>query len=227
MANTRNYNLYLPVAADPMADVKKNITDNLKILEPVADIPIIAPNTALPQTGNYNIGDRVFRDTGGDANQWPSVYILVVKDADWGWHWRPVQTTMSPWIAMSNAVIQPLAADFTITATTPLSIALDNRGRVWWRGSIGKATSGIPVGDFNILNTIPEGLRPTSDQKRLAATSPVTGGTSGIAAYCGAIMSIQATGATSFRTWGTSVTSKQIWFQGLRYQTGRSYYVGP
>lgn len=225
MTNSSNYGFFLPTEDDLMSDVKKNITDSLKIIEPVADIPVFAAGTALPQSGNYNVGDRIFRNDPAGPNTWPSSYILVCKDVNWGWHWRPIYTPMSPWVNLTNAVIDSSQPNFTISTTVPLAMAMDYRGRVWWRGAVEYNVAGIPVGVKTLFKPFPSGIKPNSPFEFVNAVSPVTsGGTSGVNSFIGAIMHGDANGS-SFQFWNTASGPRFVFFDGFSYIAAESYFT--
>lgn len=139
------YGLVKPEPTDTMSSFDTQINPNWDKLTDA-----VSPNsgTTLPQSGTYNIGDRFYKsDT-------QSIYILVLKDANWGWHWRPVQDAISPWLTIPSTALNDAAWTLNPVAANPFAIALDNRGRCHWRGVIGTIT-----GNFT-RNTSPQVLKP-------------------------------------------------------------------
>ncbi len=223
---TPNYGLYIPKETDLMSDVKVNITDSFTVLESRGDPTIVAADGALPQVGNYEVGDRVYRDDpigGSDGVHWPSSYILVCKDVNWGWHWRPIQQIISPWVDVPSTAI----ADSNWTfPTAKLQIALDSRGWCYWRGSIRRTTAGIPAAtSFNILKTIPEGIRPNVKVTHTCALSPITGSATGKAGNISGRFLMHEDGSSSFRTFNSANgVSQNIWISGLKYNNSAHWY---
>lgn len=223
---TSNYNFFLPKGSDLMSDVKKNITDNFKIIEPRNDITVIAAEGVLPQAGDYEIGDRVFRDDvlGGPNITWPSTYLLVCKDANWGWHWRPIQQIMSPWVTIPATAIND--ANFEMHPTSPLQMALDSRGFCHWRGSVRRTTPGIPnATSFNVFKTVPEGIRSNTTFMHTIALSPITGSATGKPGNISGRFFMNSSGVSSIRTFNTNNgVSQNIWFDGLNYNNSAHWY---
>jgi hypothetical protein len=221
-----NYNFFYPTAQDSMSDVEKNITDNLKIIESRNDIPVFAAGADLPQSGNYEIGDRVFRNDIAGGNTWPSNYLLICKDANWGWHWRPIQQIISPWVSVPTTAIQD--ANFTIDPLYPLQIALDSRGFCHWRGAIKRTTPGIPAAtSFNVFKEIPLGIRPNVKFMHTCALSPFTGSAVGKAGNISGRIYMQEDGVSSVRCWNSNNgVSQYIWFDGMNYNNSYHWYFG-
>lgn len=224
MADTPNYGLKLSAGSDLMSDVKSNITDNFKIIAPRNDITVIPAGNPLPQSGNYNIGDRVFRDDpiGGGGNTWPSNYILVVKDANWGWHWRPVQQILSPWInipatAIADSGYIPYLAQ----------IAMDNRGFVYWRGCIRSNTPGLPANtSIAVFKQLPVGLRPNVAAMYTVGVSPITGGATGKAGNISGRLFLSTIGTSSFRWFNTNNgVSQNIWVSSVMYNASDTWFT--
>lgn len=111
--------------------------------------------TTLPQSGSYNVGDRFYKsDT-------KSIYILVCKDANWGWHWRPVQDAISPWLSVSSTCLNLGTWTVNPVPANPMAIALDSRGRCYWRGVIGITSGTIPRNvSHSVFKAVPVGIRP-------------------------------------------------------------------
>lgn len=220
---TANYNLYMPTEDESMADVAVNITDNFEILLNRANPTVVAAGGDLPQVGSYELGDRVFRADAATTTSYPSSYILVCKDATWGWHWRPVQELISPWISVPATAIAH--ADYEIHPTYPLQIAYDSRGWCHWRGSVRKKVANIPEDvTTTIFNSLPDGLRPTTNLMHSAPVTPVVTSTTE-AGYAGSRIFINSTGVNTMRFFNTNnATSREFWFTGFKYQPSLGFY---
>lgn len=151
---TPNYKLNKPdpTSGDLMSDFDTWLNSNWTTLEGVA-----APDsgTTLPTFGSYNLGDRFYKtDTR-------SIYILICKDANWGWYWRPIHDAISPWVTVPNTAMNIAGWGLNVVAGNPMQIALDNRGKVYWRGIIGP-TSGTFARNTShqVFKTIPNGISP-------------------------------------------------------------------
>lgn len=224
---TENYSLFMPDESDSMADVVTNLTENFQKIEPRGDPTIIAADGALPQVGNYEVGDRVFRNDpvgGVDGVHWPSSYLLVAKDANWGWHWRPIQQILSPWVTVPATAFAD--ANYEQHATTPLQIALDYRGWCRWRGRIQKTAAGIPAAtSISVFKTLPEGIRPNVDVMHTVALSPITGTATGKPGNISGRIFIAQSGASSIRCFNSNNgVSQSIWFSGLKYNNSAHWY---
>lgn len=221
---TPNYGFFLPKDADSMADPRKNITDTFEKISTRADPTVITAGGALPQSGDYSLGDRVFRnDVAEGVNTWPSSYILVCKDSNFGWHWRPIQQMISPWVSLTSSIWA--TSDFEIHPTYGLAIALDSRGFCHWRGAIRKPTSNIAEGTiFNAFKNIPTGIRPNTSFNTTLAVSPIVSGT-GQGGYVGGRLFMKEDGTSSFKFFNTNnATSQVIWITGLRYNNSAGFY---
>jgi hypothetical protein len=218
--------MFMPDESDSMADVVTNITENFQKLENRNDITVIATGAALPQAGSYEIGDRVFRNdpVGGVDITWPSNYILVCKDANWGWHWRPIQQIMSPWVTVPSTAISD--ANFEMHPTIPLQIALDSRGFCHWRGSVRRTTAGIPAAtSFTVFKPVPEGIRSNVDFIHTIGLSPITGSSVGKAGNVGGRFFMSSSGTSSVRVFNSNNgVSQNIWFDGLNYNNSAHWY---
>jgi hypothetical protein len=223
MESTTNYGLQMPEDDDQMSDVETALNDNFLILEPRADPTVIASGGALPQAGDYNLGDRVFRNDAITSGTYPSTYILVVKDATWGWHWRPVQQNISPWVTLPVGVIND--ALFEIHPTYPVAVAFDSQGYCHWRGAFRKKVANIPENTgYNVLKTMPVGLRTTTRLLHTVPVSPVVSGTTENG-YVGGRLFMAQDGTSSFVFFNTNnATSQTFWITGLKYQPSKSFF---
>jgi len=117
----------------------------------------VGPNTGavLPQAGSYDVGDRFYL-TGTK-----SIYILVCKDANWGWHWRPIQDAISPWLTVPATCLNLGTWTLNPVAANPFAIAFDHRGKCYWRGVIG-ITAGtiVRATSHAVFKPLPIGLLP-------------------------------------------------------------------
>lgn len=153
---SENYHLNIARPQDSMADFETWINANWDKITAVPSAPTVVTST-LPQSGAYNLGDRIFHTPTA------SIYILICKDADWGWWWRPVQAPMSPWQDVPvSALKTPVEWDLAPFSTRPLQIALDNSGRAYWRGVIKytAAASMVPNTSYFPFKYMPFGFRP-------------------------------------------------------------------
>lgn len=220
---TENYNLFLPKPEDSMADVVKNLTNSFNVLLPRGNPTIIAAGGALPQSGSYELGDRVFRNDAISSTTYPSSYILICKDVNWGWHWRPVQTIISPWVTLTSTIWD--TADFELHPTSPLQIALDSHGYCHWRGAFRRPAAGIPQ-DVTIspFKEIPLGIRPNVRFMHTLAVSPVVS-TTGTNGYSGGRIFMNNLGQASVRFNRTdNGVSQEVWVTGLEYNNSNEFY---
>jgi hypothetical protein len=219
---TPNYGFFMPSEEDSMADVAKNITDNFEILGGRGNPTVIPAGGALPQSGNYNLFDMVYRDDPKDGFNWPSAYLLVCKDADWGWHWRPIQAITSPWVTVPSTAI--VHTSFEQHPTSPVQIALDSRGWCHWRGRFRQKTVNIASATtFVIFKTLPLGLRPPFEFNHTVALSPIRSA-AGKAGNVSGRMFLREDGYNSFRFFNSNSGSQNIWLDGLHYNTAYSWY---
>lgn len=223
-AASPNYGLVRPEDTDPMWDFEPQINDNWTKL---ADVPSPPSGTTLPQTGSYDIGDRFYKsDT-------QSIYILVVKDVSWGWHWRPVQDAISPWLTMpSSVLIAGGSWSLNPVAANPFAIAFDNRGKCHWRGVIG-VTSGTFARNTSIavFGPPPLGLRPRQRGTYMLghATLAVNTTATSLQSYQGAriLISEDPTANVTARGFGGTADFNQIHLAGISYSTGNALWYTP
>ena len=223
MAITENYGLFMPTEDDSMADVVSFLNDNWDKLRDRADPTVIAAGVALPQAGDYELGDRVFRADAATGGAYPSVYILVCKDANYGWHWRPVQHNISPWVTLPVDIVND--ANFEVHLTYPVQVAFDSKGWCHWRGALRRTTPNIPEAtSYTVLKNIPAGLRPTTRLMHTVPVSPAISATSE-EGYVGGRYYMDETGSSTFRFFNTNNPSSQnFWLTGLKYQPSLDFY---
>lgn len=222
-----NYGLVRPTDGrdgtvdEPMGDFEPQINANWDAL---ASVPAPNSGTSLPQAGSYNVGDRFYKsDT-------KSIYILVVKSAVWGWHWRPVQDALSPWFTPPATCINDGAWTINPVVANPFAIAYDNRGKCHWRGVIG-----ITAGTFSrnvshsVLKALPDGLRPRQRGSYLLGHSAlsVTAVANNLNSWQGARMFISDDPSinVTIRGMGGSAEFNQVHLGGIvQYAVGTGKY---
>lgn len=221
---TPNYSLFLPKPEDSMSDVEKNMTNTFEKLSTRAEPTVIANGGALPQSGNFEIGDRAVRlKETVNSFDLTSSFILVCKDANWGWHWRPVQQILSPWVTLPATVIDNV--NWSLNATYPPAIALDSKGFVHWRGCITFNASINNMTTFNPFKNIPVGLRPNSDFFHTIPVDPINSGT-GLTGYKGGRVRMDPTGLAQFLFFNTAGTTvRNAWLTGLEYWSSYQFAV--
>lgn len=220
---TPQYQLNLANQTDQMSDFETWLNTNWDKISDAASPP---SGTTLPQAGDYNVGDRFYKtDT-------KSIYILVVKDANWGWHWRPIHDAISPWFTPPGTC-KDQAWDWNLNpvATNPFAIAFDNRGKCYWRGVIGPT-----VGDFSrnssipVFKPLPTGLRPAYRGVYMLGHENLSVGVDGTNLNCwqGARILISSHPATSpsVRGFGGTANFNRVHLN-VQYAVGSSMYTAP
>lgn len=220
---TPNYGFTKPGLDDSMADFEIWINGNFDKISDAAGPP---SGTTLPQAGNYKLGDRFYKtDT-------KSIYILVGKDDSWGWFWRPVHDAISPWftipatcLALGNWTVNPVPAN-------PFAIALDNRGKCYWRGVIGTVSGNIPRVDSQIVfKSIPAGITPREGGIFMLGLEPLSVIGTGLTfnSWQGAriFLSANLSAQPSIRALGGSADFNRIYLNGVNYAVGTALYTSP
>lgn len=229
---TSNYGMLCPKESDTMSQqltpaipgLAQNLRDAWETLEKSANPDVIA-NPPLPQSGSYDIGDRVYLSHAS----YQSSFILIAKDAFWGWIWRPIQTGLAPWITVTSAVFQgPSGPDFQLHPTIPFQFTLDNKGNCYWRGAIRSVVSGIVTNSsLGIFAVLPSGLRNATSGMYTLTLDPATPQTdTGLLGYKGGRWYIQNDGYNSLRFHNTT-NSQNIYFTGIEYVVSDRYYFTP
>lgn len=220
---TPNYRLSLATPSDSMADFETWLNANWERLRKAS-----APysGTTLPQSGPWNIGDRFFKT---DTN---SIYILVTKSSDWGWHWRPIQDAISPWINVPTTALNTAGWVLNGTPTNPVAIAFDNRGKCYWRGVLGVATGTFARhSSIAVFKTLPMGLLPRQTGTYMLGHEPLAVGVDGtnLNAYQGARFLISSFASTNptVRAFGGTADISKVYLTGVNYAVGTGKYFTP
>lgn len=215
---TPNYGLAKPLPTESMSDFTTNLNNNWDKVTAIPSPDIITG--ALPQTGSYNLGDRVFRTNDS------SIYLLIVKDATWGWFWRPVHAAIAPWINVPSAVVNIAGWSFSVDAVNPFAISFDNRGNCYWRGVIGLTSGTLAFNtSLTVIKPLPVGMLPRQSAMYPLGHFPMTGVANESEM---ARIFISETGAgPTFRAQGTGTSAMQkFWLDGsVQYAVGTSQYT--
>lgn len=221
---TPNYQLTKPELTDDMSDFDAWLNDNWTKIEDA----VSPPNGAtLPQVGTYDVGDRFYL-TGTK-----SIYILVAKDANWGWHWRPVQDAISPWLTIPTTALNLGTWTLNPVATNPFAIALDNRGKCYWRGVIGTTAGNITrATSFNVFKPVPDGIRPRQKGAYMLGHETLAVGIDGsnLNSWQGARITISdlAVDPVSVRCFGGTADFNRLHLGGnVHYAVGAGKYITP
>lgn len=220
---TPNYGFNKPEPNDSMADFETWLNHNWDAITDAASPP---SGTVLPQTGTYKIGDRFYKtDT-------QSIYILVGKDPNWGWFWRPIQDAISPWFTIPSTCLD--IANWTVNPVpaNPFAIALDNRGKCYWRGVIGTVSGNIARATSHItFKSIPAGITPREGGIFMLGheTLSVSTTATSLNAWQGAriFLSANLSAQPSIRALGGSADFNRIHLSGINYAVGTELYSTP
>jgi phage replication-related protein YjqB (UPF0714/DUF867 family) len=220
---TSQYRLNLAEPIDAMSDFETWINANWEKLRK-ATAPL--SGTTLPQSGPYNLGDRFYKtDT-------KSIYILVCKSADWGWHWRPIHDAISPWLTVPITARADSLWTFNPVPANPFAIAFDNRGKAYWRGVIG-VTSGTFARNTShaVFKVIPDGLRPSRRGVYMLGHETLAVGTDGtnLAAWQGARVFVpnDPAASPSVRGFGGTADFNRVHLTGINYAVGTGIFYTP
>lgn len=223
VVQTPQYKLNIATPNDAMSDFETWLNANWEKLRK-ATAPL--SGTTLPQAGPYNIGDRFFKT---DTN---SIYILVCKSTDWGWHWRPVQDAISPWFTPPATCLAIAGWSLNMVAAKPFAIAFDNRGKCYWRGVLGPTSGTIArATSVALFKTLPDGLRPRQRGVYMCGFEPLTVSTDGtnLASYQGARIFLSENPVTNptLRAFGGTADPTLIHIGGVNYAVGTGKYTTP
>lgn len=220
---TPNYGLNKPdlEAGDLMSDFDTWLNQNWDKLK--NGVPPEGSGTTLPQSGTYNVGDRFYKtDT-------KSIYILITKDVNWGWFWRPIHDALSPWITVPTTCLNGVSWNLAPVAGNPFQIAHDNRGKCYWRGCIQPTSGNIARNSsVTVFKPLPNGLRPRERATFMIGHETIAVGTDGtlLTAYQGARIFIaeDATTPPSVRGFGGTADFNKIHLGGVNYAVGTQLY---
>lgn len=221
-------NYALNKVGNPSTDLMSNFEVWLnQNWDKITDATAPPSGTNLPQTGSYNVGDRFYKsDT-------KSIYILVCKDADWGWHWRPIQDPISPWLTIPTTCLNLGTWTLNPVASNPFAIAFDNRGKCYWRGVVGITAGTIPRNvSHAVFKPVPGGLKPRQLGVYLLGHDTLAVGTNGTLLNCyqGARIFIPDDGTSNptVRCFGGTAEFNRVHFGGhVHYAAGVGKYFVP
>jgi len=226
---TPNYGLVRPTDGrglttnDPMNVPDVQINPNWDAL---AGVPAPNSGTTLPQSGSYNLGDRFYKsDT-------QSIYVLICKDVNWGWYWRPVHDAISPWFTVPTTCLAIAGWTLNPVPTNPFAIALDARGRCYWRGVVGPTSGNLARNTSpGVFKPLPTGLRPARSGTWMLGHEPVAVGTNGnnLNAWQGARIYLNDNGdplyQPSIRCFGGTADMNRFHLTGVNYPVGTDRYL--
>lgn len=222
---TDNYGFTKPDDTSLMRSFETYMNGNWTAIEGVVAPPNITG--ALPQSGSYNLYDRVYRTDD------QSIYILIVKDVDWGWHWRPVHAAISPWIQIRDFDIYENAA-WDNPVPSNLQVAYDNKGHIHWRGFL-QRSSPIPHNvTEQLFKDLPKGMYPSRTISYMAdpVTAAVTASGFGMVQYVRLFISgsdrvpVGTVGDSNIRLFSgdSAGTQPSTLFFNFDYAVGASWY---
>jgi hypothetical protein len=229
---TANYSMLCPKPVDTMSQriavpdpfLAQNIRDAFERIEAAAN-PAIVAAPPLPSAGNFRIGDRLYLS---DAT-YRSSFVLLSKDANWGWIWRPIQAAIGPWHTIPGSAFNgPDSATWASHPTKPLQVALSNKGHCHWRGAIRKSTVGLPNNNsLEIFANMPNGIKHHTVGMYTLAIDPATPQSDvSLAGYKGGRWYIQPDGYNSLR-FHNATTAQDVYFDGLEYVVSNMHYYSP
>jgi hypothetical protein len=224
-SQTPNYKLNKPdiKSGDLMSDYNTWLNSNWTTLQSATGPE--GSGTSLPTSGVYNLGDRFYKtDT-------KSIYILICKDADWGWYWRPIHDAISPWVTVPDTAMNLAGWGLNVVPAKPMQIAFDNRGECYWRGIIGVTSGTIPRGvSHAVFKLLPQGLRPRERGAYMLGHETLAVGTDGtsLTSYQGAriFISEDPTANPTVRCFGGTAEFNRVHFGGaVQYASGTGIYT--
>lgn len=220
---TPNYGLTKPEDTDNMAAFDTWLNPNWDKLTNAVAPP---SGATLPQSGTYKVGDRFYLTTT------KSIYINVCQDAAWGWYWRPVQDAISPWFTVPTTCLNLGTWTLNPVPANPFAIALDHRGKAYWRGVIGITAGTIPRNvSHNVFKSLPTGIRPRSAGAFMTGHETLAVGTDGtnLTAYQGVrvFLTDDAPGLPSVRAFGGTAEFNRVYLNGIQYAVGTAKYTAP
>lgn len=220
---TAQYRLNIAKPVDYMSDFETWLNSNW---DKLTDATSPNSGTALPQVGDYKLGDRFYKtDT-------KSIYILVCKDANWGWHWRPVQDGISPWLTVPSTCLNLGTWTLSPVGANPFAIAFDHRGKCYWRGVIGPTSGTIARNtSHDVFKPVPPGLLPRERGVYMLGHETLAVSTVATQLDCwqGAriYISDNSTANPTIRCFGGTAEFNRVHLAGVNYAVGNSKYSTP
>jgi len=222
---TTNYGFVKPDDLSLMRSFETYMNGNWTAIEGVVAPPSITGT--LPQSGSYNLYDRVYRTDD------QSIYILIVKDVLWGWHWRPVHAAISPWIQIRAFDIFENAA-WNNPGPSNLQVAYDNKGQMHWRGFLQRTSAMVWNTTEAIFKDMPKGIYPSRSFSYVAdpVTAAVTASGFGMVQYARLFFSgadrnpVGTIGDSNVRLFGgdSAGTQPSNLFFNFDYAVGASWF---
>ena len=225
---TPNYGFVLPNNDSFMKDPVKYLNNNWTKIE---DIPAPTSITGnLPTSGSYKLYDRVYRTNDS------SIYILVVNDVNWGYVWRPVHAYISPWQSLPATIYFDGTLWQHAASPNAPQVAMDNRGRIYWRGASTYISGAIPRNSsIRIFRDLPPGIAPSRTNTFMVGMNTISIGASGLSMWQGARIYMEApdTGGfgsnpryTTIRVFGGNADSPSTLYFNMIYAPGeKAYYA--
>ena len=222
---TKYRKLYLSDGADLMSNPDTVLDNNWDAITSSVARPVVT-GTNPPVAGTYNLYERVYNSTVKD------VWMLVTKDPNWGEIWRPTFKALGPWATIPNSVMRIANWSTAIDANSPFQIALDNRGRCFWRGLLGTTGTTDNAIDYPICNDVPVGIRPARNAWMPLGLGKLNLAASGFGMFQGAALYFAKSGASAdwlLRVRGGAAGIGQPIFgvAGISYAVGTMEFVNP
>lgn len=224
---TTNYGFTKPDDTSLMSAFETYMNGNWTAIEGAVAPPSITG--ALPQSGSYNLYDRVYRTND------QSIYILIVKDANWGWHWRPIHAAISPWIQIRDKDIYENSA-WNNPVPSNLQVAFDNKAHMHWQGFLQRSSPMVHNTTEQLFIDLPKGMYPSRSISFAAdpVTANVTASGLGMVQYARLFFSgsdrnpVGTIGDSNVRLFGGDSVGTQpsFLFFNFCYEIGAEWYRG-
>jgi hypothetical protein len=225
---TDNYDFVLPNNNSLMKDPVKYLNDNWTKIENIPAPNIITDN--LPTAGDYKLYDRIYYTNDS------SIYILVVNDPNWGFVWRPVHSYISPWQSLPFTIYFDGSLWQNTASPNSPQIAMDNRGRIYWRGAVTYIPGAIPRNtSFRLFKDMPAGIAPSRSNTFMLGLNSLSLSGSGLGMWQGARLYMEAPDTnglgsnpryTTVRVFGGSVDPATNIYLNMSYYPGEKAYYG-
>lgn len=228
VTQTTNYQFNIPAPTDTMADPVNQINNTWQKIDNAANPDIITAVGGvytLPITG-YKPGDRVYvEDPGFDLVN--SSFICLTEDVlPWGNWWMPVQAARTPWRTVPPAAYDP---NFIQLGGDPWQLMVNNRGKLFSRGSVRTAGASLPNDTTQNLTRVPVGLNPASGGFFIGAIDPTNFNASGgtYDQFRAARQDLSQAGDIFIRCHGATAApaTVRVFMNQMRWPIGRNDYT--